>query len=174
MSKGKKFSSFNKAVPIDAQERKLFFDAINATDDELGELPSSSDETCPREHLSEDDESLFLNAVDGDFSSTSSTSTSSDASIGFLSSRKKSKKNKIEAMLDLHGLRRHQAVVSLNEFIAQAISKGQKKLLVIHGRGSGALKKEVGDYLNRDDRVMSLQPAPGRMGGEGALLIRLR
>ena len=49
-----------------------------------------------------------------------------------------------------------------------------RKVLVIHGKGSGALQEEVRDYLSRDNRIASVMSAPGKLGGAGAVIVYLR
>jgi DNA mismatch repair protein MutS2 len=55
--------------------------------------------------------------------------------------------------IDLHGETRDTARILVNEFISDNIKLGNKKLNIIHGIGTGILKKEVHDFLKKDKRV---------------------
>lgn len=55
--------------------------------------------------------------------------------------------------LDLHGESRSVARVLVNEFIHDCYLMGEEKVLIIHGNGTGALKKEVQQVLKRNPEV---------------------
>ena len=57
--------------------------------------------------------------------------------------------------LDLHGLTVAQATDALERTIDQAILKGAPRIEVIHGIGSGALKRAVVDYLSKSSHIAS-------------------
>ena len=55
--------------------------------------------------------------------------------------------------IDLHGETREVARILVEEFINDNIKLGNHKLNIIHGIGTGILKKEVHDLLKKDKRV---------------------
>ena len=55
--------------------------------------------------------------------------------------------------LDLHGEDRVNAIIKLDEFIKDNLILKQKNIVVIHGIGTGILKKTVHDYLKKDKRI---------------------
>ena len=55
--------------------------------------------------------------------------------------------------IDSHGENRDTARVLVNGFISDNIKMGNHKIIIIHGIGTGALKKEVHEFLRRDKRV---------------------
>ena len=57
--------------------------------------------------------------------------------------------------LDLHGECKDTAKILINEFITDNIKIGNDKVLIIHGIGSGVLKKETHHILERDKRIDS-------------------
>ena len=58
--------------------------------------------------------------------------------------------------LDVHGCDRTIAVVLLKEFIDLYSSRtAHKKLILVHGKGMGILKKATYEYLKHDKRVLS-------------------
>ncbi|MGZ5916493.1 MAG: Smr/MutS family protein, partial [Methyloceanibacter sp.] len=97
----------------------------------------------------------------------------------------------VEARLDLHGLRRRDAHAQLRRFLKTAQARGQRHVLVITGKGAvqtesksfyeeeerGVLRQAVPRWLAEPDLadlVVSFSLAPRRLGGEGALYVRLR
>jgi DNA-nicking Smr family endonuclease len=100
-------------------------------------------------------------------------------------------KIEVEAHLDLHGLRQRDAHAQLRRFLKTAQARGMKHVLVITGKGAepstsrsfyeederGVLRQAVPHWLSGPDfasLVVSFSPAPRRLGGEGALYVRLR
>lgn len=86
-----------------------------------------------------------------------------------------------EATLDLHGCDRQQAREKVQNFLANAIWQGKKTVLIITGRGLGSggepvLRREVERLLGEGAGagVAEWGRAPGRYGGEGALVVFLR
>ncbi|MDD6272752.1 MAG: Smr/MutS family protein [bacterium] len=56
--------------------------------------------------------------------------------------------------LDIHGYDRYSAVAMIKNFIENNLRIDNKKIIVIHGKGSGILKKTTHDYLKSDKRVL--------------------
>jgi membrane-bound lytic murein transglycosylase A len=99
-------------------------------------------------------------------------------------------KQAIEARLDLHGMRQTQAHRALGAFLRQAQANGHRHALIITGRGReeqatgfydaeerGILRRAVPRWLQEPEFagfIVSFSPAPRRLGGEGALYVRLR
>ncbi|MBV6658569.1 MAG: Smr/MutS family protein [Devosiaceae bacterium] len=99
----------------------------------------------------------------------------------------------IDARVDLHGLRQHEAHEVLRGFIFNAHARGHRTVLVITGKGtrvrdphpdappwavgSGVLRRAVPGWLAAPElrgAVLSVEPAHASHGGEGALYVRLR
>ena len=99
----------------------------------------------------------------------------------------------IEARIDLHGMRQHEAHVALRRFLVTAFQRGQRWVLVITGKGGprsprdedegfmtperGVLKRNVPMWLAEPELrtiVVSYKTAAIPHGGEGALYIQLR
>jgi len=97
----------------------------------------------------------------------------------------------VEARLDLHGLRQRDAHAQLSRFLKTAQARGLRHVLVITGKGApvdarasfyeeeqrGVLRETVPRWLAESDfapMVVSFSPAPRRLGGDGALYVRLR
>ncbi len=82
--------------------------------------------------------------------------------------------------LDLHGDNLETAAQRVPEAITRALVSGQRRLLVVHGKGhrsSGGyplLKTWLATQLPRDTRVLAFRSAADKDGGTGALYLLLR
>jgi DNA-nicking Smr family endonuclease len=85
----------------------------------------------------------------------------------------------IEAVLDLHGMTREEALRSVRDFIRNCARSGRRKALVVHGKGNhsalgavlpGLVRREVENHPD----VADFGPAEPENGGAGALWIFLR
>ncbi len=55
--------------------------------------------------------------------------------------------------LDLHGCERTTAVAMTKIFIDENVKVDNKKIVVVHGKGHGIVRKSVHEYLKNDKRV---------------------
>lgn len=55
--------------------------------------------------------------------------------------------------IDVHGYNRDMIRCVLDEFIRDNIKLGNKKIIIVHGKGNGILKTEIHELLRRDKRV---------------------
>lgn len=76
--------------------------------------------------------------------------------------------------LDLRGLRADVAVSSLEKFLDGAILGGRDAVEVIHGRGTGALRREVHAFLKHFPAVRDFHLANEEQGGDGMTIVALR
>jgi DNA-nicking Smr family endonuclease len=84
-----------------------------------------------------------------------------------------------EATLDLHGCRQHEALALLAEFIADALERRYRMLLIIHGQGyrspsEAVLKPLLQRWLAEQPQVLAWCPAQVRDGAGGASYVYLR
>ncbi|MFM8838747.1 MAG: Smr/MutS family protein, partial [Bacteroidota bacterium] len=70
-------------------------------------------------------------------------------------------------VVDLRGLRMHEWELPLQQRLDRAIVAGEDRIYVLHGKGTGALRQGVRDYLKRQHHVKGLQDAPMEAGGSG-------
>lgn len=57
--------------------------------------------------------------------------------------------------IDLHGFDKESARVITNDFINEAIYLGYKEIIIVHGIGTGIVKKSVHETLSRNKHVES-------------------
>ncbi len=70
-------------------------------------------------------------------------------------------------VVDLRGLRMHEWELTLQQRLDKAVVAGEDRIYVLHGKGTGALRQGVRDYLKRQRHVQGLQDAPLEAGGSG-------
>ncbi len=76
--------------------------------------------------------------------------------------------------LDLRGQRYDEAMTNLDRYIDSALLAGLEVVTIIHGIGTGAIRKGVWQYLKRSNHVKSYNYAPANEGGNGATIVRLK
>jgi DNA mismatch repair protein MutS2 len=76
--------------------------------------------------------------------------------------------------LDLRGFRADEARAELQKFLDRAILSGHQHLEVVHGKGTGALRREVQDVLRNSPVVSNYELAPEEMGGDGMTKVELK
>ena len=58
--------------------------------------------------------------------------------------------------LDLHGYTREMIYVPVDEFINDNLKLNHKKILIVHGKGEGVLKKELHLRFKNDKRLLQV------------------
>ena len=76
--------------------------------------------------------------------------------------------------IDIRGMLVDEAEQVCGKFIDDAQLAGLKQILIIHGKGTGALRKGVQDFLKRNGAVANFVLADIDEGGAGATLVTLR
>jgi len=166
MSGGKKKRETGQSE-LDPKEKELFLKAFFE-----GEIPSEEDkkEATKSPVLEESEKKLFLEAA--------------TKGIGYIPKKDFEKKftrpkNRAQrrgmpdAIIDLHGMSELDAKKALLDFLKYELGRGSKSVLVIHGKGSGILRDAVWALIERHSGVVDFQVAGVKLGGEGALLVRL-
>jgi len=101
-------------------------------------------------------------------------------------------RREIDARLDLHGLRQHDAYVTLRAFLARCQLEGHRHVLIITGKGGrtdsdsrdfwnsekrGVLRRLVPHWLSEPEfraHVISFTESAHHHGGSGALYVTIR
>ncbi|MDZ7780284.1 MAG: endonuclease MutS2 [Gemmatimonadota bacterium] len=76
--------------------------------------------------------------------------------------------------VDLRGLRVHELEVELARALDEAVFEDLPELRIIHGKGTGALRKRVGEMLEADARVRSMRMGRPTEGGAGVTVAGFR
>jgi DNA mismatch repair protein MutS2 len=92
--------------------------------------------------------------------------------------RPDSRSEKLEAgifpELDLRGMDSYQAVEETNRYLDQAQQQGWEEIRIIHGKGTGILRKEINAFLSRDPRVEEKRLGKWGEGDTGVTIVRLK
>ena len=80
----------------------------------------------------------------------------------------------IDGTLDLHTFRPADVRELVPEYLTGCLERGIFDVRIVHGKGTGALRRTVEALLQRDPRVESFRTAAEDAGGWGATLVRLK
>lgn len=80
----------------------------------------------------------------------------------------------IDGTLDLHAFRPAEVGSLVPEWLAACRARGLVELRIVHGKGTGALRRTVEALLARSPLVSSYRAADEAGGGWGATLVTLR
>lgn len=75
--------------------------------------------------------------------------------------------------IDLRGLYGDESIELLDRFIDKALLLRLKRIRIIHGKGKGALRKRVSEYLARNPHIESFQLGEWNEGGAGVTVANL-
>ena len=84
------------------------------------------------------------------------------------------KSAEIRPEIDVRGMTVFEAESVLGKFIDDAVFTGLSKILVIHGKGTGALRQGLQDYLKHHRSVRTFSFADISEGGTGATVVELK
>ncbi|HEY0101290.1 MAG TPA: Smr/MutS family protein [Pyrinomonadaceae bacterium] len=76
--------------------------------------------------------------------------------------------------LNLIGRTTDEAVDAADKFLDSAYLNGLARLRIIHGHGTGALRRAIADFLRSHPHVETFAPAPPDQGGAGATVVELK
>ncbi|MBR0179810.1 MAG: endonuclease MutS2 [Firmicutes bacterium] len=79
----------------------------------------------------------------------------------------------VESSLDLHGMDTMEALPVLDKYIDDAFIAGLRTVEINHGRGTGALRKFVHDYLRDHRLVKAYRDGSFHEGGIGVTIVEL-
>lgn len=76
--------------------------------------------------------------------------------------------------LDMRGMRADVELAELERFMDKALLAGFSEVEVVHGRGTGALRRQVHDFLRSFPAVGQFALAPEDRGGDGMTIVTFR
>lgn len=80
----------------------------------------------------------------------------------------------IDGTLDLHTFRPGEVKELIPDYLAACRERGIYSVRIIHGKGTGTLRRTVHAVLERLDAVVSFRLAGEDAGGWGATLVELK
>ena len=75
--------------------------------------------------------------------------------------------------LDLRGQRADEVRDAVESYLDRAAMEDRSPVFIIHGHGTGALKKVVRDYLAASGYVRRFAPGGKGQGGDGVTVVEL-
>ena len=131
-----------------------------------------------------DDVTVQIGPIKTTVSTTDCYRSTKSASIQHQAPRKASKRavramgwqkqQELSLELDIRGMTVDEAEEKLAKFLDDALLGGLERVRIIHGKGTGALRKGVLAYLNRHPQVKQIDMAGWQEGGSGATNVILK
>jgi DNA mismatch repair protein MutS2 len=81
--------------------------------------------------------------------------------------------SRIAPRLDLRGERVEAAIEQLGAYLDEALLAGLDEAVIVHGAGTGALRRAIREFLAQHPRVRSTRPGRREEGGDGATVAEL-
>ncbi len=80
---------------------------------------------------------------------------------------------RVPAELDVRGMSADEALLLVEQRLDEAFRVGLSELRIVHGKGTGTLRRAVREMLSRHSLVRSHASAPPRAGGDGVTVVEL-
>jgi DNA-nicking Smr family endonuclease len=80
----------------------------------------------------------------------------------------------VDGVLDLHAFRPAEIRDLVVDYLGACRDKGVPSVRIIHGKGTGQLRRMVLSVLGRMDEVASFRTADEQAGGWGATVVELK
>lgn len=85
-----------------------------------------------------------------------------------------SQSSHVPSQLDLRGKRYEEALAEVDQYLDAAILAGYPQVTIVHGKGTGALRTGITEYLKSHRSVSGFEFAPGNQGGNGATIVKFK
>jgi mutS2 protein len=82
-----------------------------------------------------------------------------------------SKSGSVERKVDLRGMNLEEASMTVEKYLDDACMAGHEEVTIIHGIGTGILKKGITDLLKKNPHVKSMRPGQYGEGGVGVTIV---
>ena len=79
----------------------------------------------------------------------------------------------VETDIDVRGMTGDEAIPLVDKFLDTAILAGLRRVDIIHGKGTGALRKRITEFLSGHPRVQAFRLGEWNEGGTGATVVEL-
>ncbi|MCD6351055.1 MAG: Smr/MutS family protein, partial [Armatimonadetes bacterium] len=113
---------------------------------------------------------MELSAADVTPLSASGVSAEAEA----LAARMRSKKRlTVPTEIHVRGMTVEEALHELDKFLDDALLAGHKQVRIVHGKGTGALRQGLHQWLSQHPAVRGFQLAPMSEGGSGVTVVEL-
>ncbi len=120
--------------------------------------------------VSQEDASQAKNGSKDEKSLTKSNKKSNDKSSALTQQSQKEVEEMTRQRLDIRGKRADFALIELESFLDKALLNSTDIVEIVHGKGTGALRKSVHDFLRSSIMVSHYEKANEDQGGDGMTL----
>ncbi len=76
--------------------------------------------------------------------------------------------------IDLRGLQAREAVDTVDNYLGDAVAAGLTSVRIIHGKGTGSLRKGIGEFLKQDVRVAEFRIGAWGEGDTGVTIVSIK
>lgn len=76
--------------------------------------------------------------------------------------------------IDIRGKNVEEGIYEVDKFLDNAFLSKVKTVSIIHGKGTGLLKKGIKDFLNKNPHVKKIEDAAFNQGGSGVTVVELK
>ncbi|NLG78405.1 MAG: endonuclease MutS2 [Firmicutes bacterium] len=80
----------------------------------------------------------------------------------------------VSSELDLRGLTVEEALAEVDKYLDDACLAGLPRARIIHGKGTGALRQAVRDFVRSHPHVRGFEPGGPAEGGDGVTVVAIR
>ncbi|MGX7233809.1 endonuclease MutS2 [Enterococcus italicus] len=80
----------------------------------------------------------------------------------------------VSPQLDLRGKRYEEALAEVDQYLDAAILANYPQVTIVHGKGTGALRQGIVNYLKNHRSVKHFEFAPANQGGNGATIVQFK
>ncbi|MCL6548254.1 MAG: Smr/MutS family protein, partial [Alicyclobacillus sp.] len=80
----------------------------------------------------------------------------------------------VKMELDVRGETVDDAVARIDKYLDDAVVAGLRRVVVIHGKGTGALRDGIRRHLSKHPQVSAWSPGGAGEGGDGVTVIEIR
>ncbi|MFC0234233.1 endonuclease MutS2 [Vagococcus entomophilus] len=87
---------------------------------------------------------------------------------------KRQKSTNVSMQLDLRGKRYEEALAEVDQYLDAAQLSNYGQVTIVHGKGTGALREGITQFLKGHRGVDSFEFAPANQGGNGATIVHLK
>lgn len=91
-----------------------------------------------------------------------------------MTSLKSASQSHVSPQLDLRGERYENALARMDQYLDSALLANYPQVTIVHGKGTGALRKGVTEALKRHPSVKGFSYAPANQGGNGATIVEFK
>lgn len=80
----------------------------------------------------------------------------------------------VKPEIDLRGMQSDEALEAVDHYLSDAVSTGVRKVRIVHGKGTGVLRRNVSEFLKNDDRVAEFRLGSWGEGDTGVTIVQLK